>query len=185
MFYFTCLCFRVLLCTVYTFHYAIVKHISHSSTCFVFFPSHFKMSFCLWSPVIYIFPSFFRCQHMLLFPLNCLCACVCTRDTRVNRNVANRKMLSIAVVISNCRFVSFILLLNNFSSVKRTRRSNNESNKTPETSSTSSLDILSIPDIEFCYRLQQQHELHQLISDVKCVCVRNIQTPCSCVLYLG
>lgn len=73
------------------------------SVVFFLLSNSFKASFYLWLPVIYIFSSFFRCRHMLVLHIvrhsSAFCYC---------------RIAFLRVVISNCRFVPFILLLNNF-----------------------------------------------------------------------
>lgn len=90
---------------MYVFHYAIVTvFLFQVLVCrFFLFSNSFKASFYLWLPVIYIFSSFFRCRHMLVLHIvrhsSAFCYC---------------RIAFLRVVISNCRFVPFILLLNNF-----------------------------------------------------------------------
>lgn len=90
---------------MYVFHYAIVTvFLFQVLVCRFFLLSNsFKASFYLWLPVIYIFSSFFRCRHMLVLHIvrhsSAFCYC---------------RIAFLRVVISNCRFVPFILLLNNF-----------------------------------------------------------------------
>lgn len=102
VFYFTCL--YIMLCYV---RFSLFRRHSVfiSSSCLSFFSlsNSFKASFYLWLPVIYIFSSFFRCRHMLVLHIvrhsSAFCYC---------------RIAFLRVVISNCRFFPFILLLNNF-----------------------------------------------------------------------
>lgn len=122
VFYFTCVCvcsYVVVFCVRFSLcHRHTHRHTHISFDVFflqsvVFFCS-FKTSFYLWLPVIYIFPSFFHRQHMLAFK-HFMCMCEwCVNATLVTPTLPVETLFS-SVVISNCRFVSFILLLNNFS----------------------------------------------------------------------